>query len=110
MKTQLFRQGDVMFRRIAQLPKGEQKKRKDATVAYGEVTGHSHRLAAEDLESAAVLEIGDGLYVHVSENGVRIEGATFVHEEHGPITLSPGDYRVTIQKEYSPEAIRDVLD
>lgn len=113
MKTlKLYRQGDVLFTRIAKLPKGEQKKRENSTVAYGEVTGHSHQLAAEDRLGAAVLEIGDGLFVHVSEEGgVRIEGAaTFVHEEHGPISLPPGDYRVTIQREYSPEEIRNVLD
>ena len=107
----LYRQGDVLFRRVKKLPAGDRKKRENATVAYGEVTGHSHALAAEDRGLAEVLEIGDGLYVHVSEGGIRIEGgATFVHEEHGPVTLPPGDYEVTIQREYSPEAIRNVID
>lgn len=109
--TKLYRQGDVLFRQIENLPKGEQKKRENATVAYGEVTGHSHALAIEDRAAAEVLEIGDGLYVHVSEAGVRIEGgATFVHEEHGPVTLPPGNYEVVIQREYSPEEIRNVID
>lgn len=107
----LYRQGDVLFRQIAKLPAGEQKKRENATVAYGEVTGHSHALAAEDREVAEVLEIGEGIFVHVSAEGVRIEGgATFVHEEHGPITLPKGNYEVTIQREYSPEEIRNVID
>ncbi len=111
MKQQLYRQGDVMFKRIAQLPAGEKKKRENATVAYGEVTGHSHQLAIEDREAAEVLEIGEGLFVHVSESGLHIEGgATFVHEEHGPITLPPGNYEVVIQREYSPEEIRNVID
>ena len=110
-QKRIYRQGDVLFERIARLPQGERKKRENATVAYGEVTGHSHALAVEDRESAEVLEIGDGVYVHVSEAGVRIAGgATFVHEEHGPITLPRGSYRVTIQREYSPEAIRNVQD
>lgn len=108
---QIYRQGDVLFTRVARLPKGDRKKRQNATVAYGEVTGHSHRLAVEDQVAAEVLEIGAGLYVHVSEAGVRIAGGcTFVHEEHGPVTLPPGNYRVEIQREYSPEAIRDVRD
>lgn len=107
----LYRQGDVLFKLISELPEGGRTKRQNATVAYGEVTGHSHALAEEDRECAEVLEIGDGLYVHVSASGVRIEGgATFVHEEHGPITLPPGDYEVVIQREYSPESIRNVLD
>lgn len=109
--AKLYRQGDVLFKQIASLPVGERKKRENATVAYGEVTGHSHALAVEDRAVAEVLEIGDGLFVHVSESGVRIEGgATFVHEEHGPITLPKGNYEVVIQREYSPEEIRSVID
>jgi hypothetical protein len=107
----LYRQGDVLFRRIQALPVGEQKKRANATVAYGEVTGHSHALASEDRDAAEVLEIGDGLYVHVSAAGVRIDGgATFVHQEHAPITLPPGNYQVVIQREYQPDAISRVTD
>ena len=110
-RMKLYRQGDVLFKRVQSLPEGERKKRSNATVAYGEVTGHSHALAVEDRDVAEVLEIGDGLYVHVSAAGVRISGgATFVHEEHGPVTLPPGDYEVIIQREYSPEAIRNVID
>ena len=108
---ELKRQGDVLFIRREGLPAGEAKKRKDGAVAYGEVTGHSHKLA--DLETAEVLEIGDGIFVHVSDNGVSIEGdpgATFVHEEHGPVSLAPGDYEIRIQREYSPEEIRNVID
>ena len=105
----LYRQGDVLFRQISRLPKGNKKKRDNGTVAYGEVTGHSHTLAVEDRDHAEVLEIGDGLFVHVSEAGIRL-GATFTHEEHGPITLPPGNYKVTIQREYTPEAIRNVQD
>lgn len=110
-KLWMARQGDVLFKRINALPKGERKKRENATVAYGEVTGHSHALAVEDRAAAEVLEIENGLFVHVSDSGVRIEGgATFVHEEHGPVTLPPGNYQVVIQREYSPEAIRSVID
>jgi hypothetical protein len=107
----LYRQGDVLFRRIDKLPAGTRTKRANATVAYGEVTGHSHALAMEDREIAEVLEIGAGLYVHVSGEGVRIEGgATFVHEEHRSVTLPRGDYQVTIQREYQPDEIRNVAD
>ena len=112
MKQLLYRQGDVLFKRISKLPPGNRTKRQNATVAYGEVTGHSHALAVEDRETAEVLEIGSGLFVRVSSKGIRIEngGATFVHEEHGPVTLPPGNYEVVIQREYTPEAIRNVID
>lgn len=107
---QLYRQGDVLFSRISALPAGTAVKRKDGAAAYGEVTGHSHSLAAEHRATAEVLEIEGNLFVHVSADGVHIKGATFVHEEHGPITLPPGDYAITIQREYSPEEIRSVAD
>ena len=32
------------------------------------------------------------------------------HQEHAPIALAPGAYRVTRQREYTPEAIRTVAD
>jgi hypothetical protein len=35
---------------------------------------------------------------------------TVVHEEHRPITLTSGYYRVWRQREYSPEEIRVVRD
>jgi hypothetical protein len=110
-RKQLIRQGDVMFIPVKKLPAGERKQRADGAVAYGEVTGHSHRLAMEDQVQAEVLEIGGGVYVHVGEAGLSIKGgADFVHEEHGTVTLAPGDYEVRIQREYSPEEIRNVVD
>lgn len=110
-KQLLYRQGDVMFCAIDSLPPGKAVKRENGVVAYGEVTGHTHALA--DLKSAEVLEIGDGLFVHVNESGISIDGepgATFVHQEHGPTNLPPRNYRVRIQREYSPEGLRDVND
>jgi hypothetical protein len=102
----------VYFKRIGKLPTGKRTKRKNGTVAYGELTGHSHTLAVEDRDLAEVLQIGEGLFVHVSKSGIAIKkhGATFVHEEHKPVTLPPGNYRVVIQREYTPEKIRPVLD
>jgi hypothetical protein len=108
MTRRLYRQGDVLFTKISRLPKGTRQKRANATVAYGESTGHSHRVALEDQDTAEVLEIGDGLYVRVSE--LPESGAVFEHEEHAPVRLPPGAYQVTIQQEYTPEKIRPVLD
>lgn len=106
-----FRQGDVMFVPCERIPAGESRKRENGTVAYGQVTGHSHHLA--DLATADVFEVGEGLYVHVSEEGISLSGepgCSFVHEEHCTINLPPGDFEVRIQREYSPEEIRSVVD
>jgi hypothetical protein len=99
----IYRQGDVLIRRISSLPTQKAASRANGVLAYGEVTGHAHRV--EDLTHAEVLEVGDGLYLRVGDAGVRI-----VHEEHAPITLPRGDYEVEIQREYSPAEIRNVAD
>lgn len=105
----MIRQGDVYFIPVSNIPAGG-KKRENGTAAYGEVTGHSHRLDEASMAIAEVLECGDGLFLHVSKDGISIEGATFVHEEHGPVTLAPGNYEIRIQREYAPEGIRNVVD
>lgn len=113
-----YRQGDVLFIKRDALPKGQRRKRENGTVAYGEVTGHSHRLAPQNMATADVFECGAGeageqLFVRVSEDGISIDGnpgASFIHEEHGTVNLPPGNYEIRIQQEYSPEAIRNVVD
>jgi hypothetical protein len=37
------RQGDIFFRSVSKLPPKGLKKKADAILAYGEVTGHSHQ-------------------------------------------------------------------
>ena len=99
----LARQGDVLIRRIDGLPKKNTVVRVNGVLAYGEVTGHSHRV--DNLTRAEVLEIADRLYLRVGEEGVRI-----VHDEHSPLSLPAGDYEVTTQREYAPGEIRNVAD
>ena len=97
----LYRQGDVMIQRVGRLPKGATKA-KDCVLAYGEATGHAHRVESG---AAMFVTVDDVKYLHV------LERATVVHQEHGPIVLDPGIYRVGIQREYvAPDLNRDVLD
>jgi hypothetical protein len=103
MKKAIYRQGDVLIRLIPSLPKQKAQPRLTGILAYGEVTGHAHRI--EDAQKAEVLEIGTGLYLRVGEEGVRV-----VHEEHAPVSLPPGNYEVEIQREYTPAEIRNVAD
>ena len=72
-------------------------------LAEGEITGHAHRL--QDPASGRVFSVGAELYLEV-----LAETATVVHEEHGPITLQRGSYAIRIQREYSPQEIRRVVD
>jgi hypothetical protein len=101
-EMKIYRQGDVLIKRIKAVPQNTAK-RESGILAFGEVTGHCHKV--ENLDQAEVLEVGTDLYLRVSEDGVRI-----VHDEHNPINLPAGNYEITIQREFSPEAIRNVAD
>ena len=102
----MYRQGDVLFVPVSKIPKGKKRdprKPESAVLVEGETTGHAHRCAV--LDAVEVLDCGEGLYLKVGDEGVSI-----VHEEHAPIMLPKGGYEVRRQREYSPEAIRNVQD
>lgn len=95
----MYRQGDVLFTKIKTLPEGLTERR-GRIIVEGEVTGHSHRLV-----EGRILESAQGhLYLEV------LRATQIVHQEHNAISLEPGYYQVTRQREYSPEAIRTVVD
>ena len=98
----MWRQGDVFIAPVAAVPRGA-KPRPGGMLVEGELTGHSHRLA--DPRTAQVFQAGDDLFLRVEAHR-----ATIVHQEHGPIALRRGTYRVWGQREYTPQAIRRVLD
>ena len=100
--TALYRHGDVLVALVPVIPAGA-RKRPYLVLAEGELTGHSHRIATP--RSAQVYQAGSYLYLRVLSSC-----ATLVHEEHGPISLPRGDYRVWRQREYSPRDIRTVRD
>lgn len=103
-----FRQGDVLITRVDAIPAGLAVRPRDngrVILAYGEVTGHAHAIADSDVAAIYDSTEGDGSFF------LRIGSATgLVHEEHSRIDLAPGDYKVTQQREYSPEEIRNVAD
>lgn len=98
----MYRQGDVLIVEH-RIPSGKRRKQKDGILAHGEVTGHAHRIS--DLAEGELYEMDGGMFLSVSEKGISI-----LHEEHAPIELPPGEYRVIRQREYSPEEIRNVAD
>jgi hypothetical protein len=98
----MWRHGDVLIASVQAIP-ASARQRRDVTLARGEVTGHSHRVEAP--VTADLWEIDGQLFLRVVAESARI-----VHDEHKPITLPRGEYRVWMQREYSPEAIRPVRD
>jgi hypothetical protein len=97
----LYRHGDVLVQAVPALPAAHP--RPGVTLARGEVTGHSHRFSV----AAQVQLYQAGVETYLEVLG---EQADLIHEEHATITLPRGYYKVWMQREYSPEAIRRVLD
>jgi hypothetical protein len=98
----MWRHGDVLIASAKSLPSGA-RKRPNLTLAYGEITGHSHRV--KEHGAAELWERGGELFLKVVD-----ENATLIHEEHHPITLPRGLYRVWRQREYTPRQIRQIAD
>jgi hypothetical protein len=98
----LFRHGDVLIQKVSKLPK-EVKRLGHRTLAHGELTGHSHSIQEKD--DVALWQSADELFLEI---GGRF--ATVVHQEHAPIELPRGIYRVWRQREYTPERIVVVRD
>lgn len=87
---ELIIQGDVLLLPVTATPEGwEEAQGTSHTLAYGEVTNHAHVL-----EGATLLRSAAG------ERVVQVhEGAALRHEDHGPIAVAPGAYRVIQQTE-----------
>lgn len=100
----IYRQGDVLLiedhpqeKNSVDIPRDQGR----IVLARGEVTGHAHVIAEHAVQFWDV-------------NGVRFVDSpvpfAVVHEEHAPITVPAGTFRVVIQREYAPGAIRNVSD
>jgi hypothetical protein len=90
----LWRQGDIYIETIDQLPPAAIVQ-PDVVLAEGEATGHQHRI--EDPLSAIVFDDRGQLYLNITADRARL-----VHDEHAPIVLLHGLYRVWRQREYDP--------
>jgi hypothetical protein len=79
----MWRQGDVLIERVAEIPAGLPKVKR-LVLAAGDSTAQRHE---------------------IKERGV-------VHPEHGPIVLKKGTYRVWRQREYVEpgQSPRNVMD
>lgn len=99
-----YRQGDVWIERVDRIPEGTEPVKPEngrLILARGEATGHHHSI---DAKFGALLAKGAERFLKV-EKTVQLK-----HQEHDPIQLPAGDYIVSIQREYHPEDVRNVLD
>jgi hypothetical protein len=107
--TAQARQGDVLLVPVDEIPAEARPLRRTGArvvLAEGEATGHAHAIRSS---AATLLGTGDERFLRVAAP------VTLDHEEHAPIDVGPGTYRVVIQREYlppeiSPVAFRRVVD
>ncbi len=88
-----YRQGDVLLIEVDRIPNAakEHIKKDRIVLAYGERTGHAHALSTR---TATAYSDGDDLFIDTQN------GTILVHEEHTPLLILAGQYRVIQQKEY----------
>lgn len=106
--AQQWRQGDVLIERVDSVPASAKLSTKDVfpdrvVLAYGEVTGHSHQIkhGGEIVRH----DNADGSFFLTLPAEVEVQ-----HDEHSTQVIPPGVVRITRQREYSPEEIRNVAD
>ncbi len=99
-ETRQYRQGDVMLVACDGVPPGAREQSPDEgriVLAYGEVSGHAHALDADRVRYFR--EDGTGqAFLHVPGTSP----AELTHEEHAPLSVAPGTYRVVRQREFMP--------
>jgi len=100
-----WRQGDIYFVQLDGETRAEGTPVKNGVIAKGETTGHSHRLSPSSMSEGAMLSlIGGSMFLRAPQ------GATIVHDEHGPISLPAGIFAVVHQQEFDGLAWRRVVD
>jgi hypothetical protein len=106
----LCAQGDILIERVADgAVRGRIIHSVDdgsLVIAEGEATGHHHRIVGSLTlyrDDALAREIPSGLYLgHIQVNSPT---ARLEHEEHAPIMLEQGLYRVRRQRQLEPSDI-----
>jgi hypothetical protein len=98
----MYRHGDILVAAVSEIP-SDARKLQHLVLAEGELTGHSHRIA--DADDAVLYKAGGEMFLRVIARA-----ATLIHQEHGPIELPQGNYRVWRQREYAPQEIRTIRD
>jgi len=102
----LLVQGDVFLTKEKELPSNLKKitrKQRGFVLAEGEATGHAH-------------VITDDILLFEDDNGkMWLKNdivSNLIHEEHNPITIDPGIWKIGQVKEYDPflEESRTVMD
>lgn len=111
----LYAQGDVLIEEVTDRAPSGHPIAPAADGAYvlaeGEVTGHRHTLRDRVTffrDDALARDIPTELYI----GHLRVDAPTALveHQEHAPVALPRGTYRVRRQRELQPKDVRLVAD
>ena len=121
--AKMYRQGDVLLVKVREMPRSAGKlvtPNDRIVLAYGEVTGHAHAIYPEVEEREPGVAPKEGQHIpklkaKLWDAGAErylqvLEKTALRHEEHTPIELDKGVYRVIRQREYDPVRDRYVAD
>lgn len=103
----LIRQGDVLLLAVKAIPADAKDVTPDGDVilAYGEVTGHAHRIVqTKETPKVRVWSAGAERFLQV------VSAAPLTHEEHSTVVLDAPIYRQIHQVEERGEELRRVAD
>ena len=90
-----FRQGDVLLVGVHEIPEEAEPEPRSGRIvlAEGEATGHAHAIHERDART----------FTYEGERFLLTRSkAQLIHEEHGPIEVPQGSWRIVIQREYEP--------
>jgi len=95
------RQGDIYFEAVNKVPAGA-KPYRSTILAYGEVTGHAHRISSHTEDDLTMFKTDEGdIYIKSPADDISVS-----HEEHGTITVPHDEWiKVYHQREYDPLAV-----
>jgi hypothetical protein len=103
-------QGDVLIKKVEEIPSEFEKaevKGNKYVVAHSE-TGHHHTVSTETVDAYESKENEFLLYLVVKEETQLLHERSF--HTHKTISLSPGKYRISRQREYISEGFRRAQD
>jgi len=104
--AKMHRQGDLLFIRVDEKIPKKAKKRDSKVILEGEATGHTHRIS----HGADIYDMMG--FPREKETWLSVEDdiAEIVHDEHAPIQLEKGVWKVVRQREYNDGVISLVKD
>ena len=101
-------QGDIPFFPYSGEMKGEKVTHNGSIVlALGEHTGHKHVITIPDIMDMTAYKTADGGWILQLKSEAQLS-----HNQHGPLTIKPGTYRVGKEREmdWFQSVKRDVID